>query len=103
MRNYELEVHEGQIKKDKALMCYLEKAFSYLIGQMQIPIYGHFEFFNFHDCLAALVKHGFSTQHRKDYEERMNRIEDAYFTQTENHLRLIDKIKRGEEAYWKLD
>ena len=59
--------------------------------------------FQFHDCLNALVKLVFSDAHKRAYEKRQKRIENAKGAGVEEELRLIDQIQMGSPEYDQLD
>lgn len=88
-----------KFKDEPILMRPLERQFQKYIGDLHLPVYGKVEYFNYHDCLAEFAKQVFSDTHRKEYEERAKRIEEAKEANAESKLRKIDRIKRGDANF----
>ena len=84
----ELEIQESE----KHMRC-LEWAFKCLISELQLPIYGKMEHFNYYDCFAAFVKYVFGESHRKDYIKRKEIIKNAKEAGTEDKLPIRDRIE----------
>jgi hypothetical protein len=56
--------------------------------------------YNFHDCIAALCKHVFSTATERDYAERIERI--ANMKEAGMQLSRWDRMTEKSAAFWKL-
>ena len=69
---------EKMVKETYNLKEEAELEFNKFISQLQIPLYNELKNYNFHDTLVAFVKWLFSEQHRRDYEERTERIKYAW-------------------------
>lgn len=52
----------------------MSRAGKHFIASLRIPTYKQLKFYQFHDALTALVRHGFITQHTRDYKTRKERI-----------------------------
>ena len=69
---------------------------------MKLPVYDSFQHYNYHDTLDALINRSFSDEHKKNYEERQQRIEEHTALGKSDELRPIDKIKRETDEWWAL-
>lgn len=102
-RNLKLDAQEEAIKAGPKLLRQLEWSFKKFISAMQLPVYDHVQYYNFHDCLAAFATLVFSDTHKKQFEERKKRIEEAKAALKSSTLKTIDKIEKEGIEYWKLD
>ena len=55
-------------------MKWLDRSFKKFVSDLQLPIYGKMEHFNYYDCFAAFVKYVFEMSHRKEWEDREENI-----------------------------
>ena len=73
----------------KHMRC-MEWSYQKFISDLNLPIYGKMEHFNYYDCFAAFVKYVFVESHTKDYDDRQERIENAVIAGNVDKLPQID-------------
>ena len=66
--------NEVTIQSSEKHMKWLDRSFKKFISDLQLPIYGKMEHFNYYDCFAAFVKYVFEMSHRKEWEDREENI-----------------------------
>lgn len=83
---------EEFVKKNKLVQDLLEWEFKKFIIQLAVPLYNGLTNYNFHDTLNAFVKLLFAEQHKRDHDERCQRIEYAFTNNTTHLLPFYDRI-----------
>ena len=62
-KHMRLTAKEKEIQGSEKHMSWLDRSFKQFVSDLQLPIYGKMEHFNYYDCFAAFVKYVFEMSH----------------------------------------
>ena len=78
----------------------LERDFNKLLRKLEIPVYNDYTTYNYYDVLTAFVQKDYTQQHRKEFQERQQRIKDH--KEAGEELVGFDIMKRDSKEFWDL-